>query len=335
MIGLIVIGAVSALFVWIGGTRLERAADRLAAYYALPPVVQGAIIVAVGSSMPELLTAVLAPVLHGEFELGVSVIIGSAVFNILVIPAVAAFATEGSLRATPNLVYKEAQFYLLAVTVFILTLSLAVIYNPASAEFGVGGDVTRALALVPIAVYGLYIFLQYADAVDHDDGGVEDIAVGRQWLELVGGFVLISVGVEGLLRFAIGLGDALGTESFVWGLTAIAIATSLPDAVVSVSSSRRQNDVTSIANVFGSNVFDLLVAVPLGVLVAGSTFISFSRAVPLLAFLVIATVVLFTLMRTQFEISRREATVLLITYAVFIAWVIAESFGVVGTLGAT
>ncbi len=326
---------VSAVVVWVGGTSLERAADRLAAYYALPPVVQGAIIVAVGSSMPELLTAVLAPLLHGEFELGVSVIVGSAVFNILVIPAVAAFATEGSLGATPNLVYKEAQFYLLAVSVFILTLSLAVIYNPVSAEFGVGGNVTRGLALVPIAVYGLYIFLQYADAADHGGDRAEDVAVGRQWLLLVGGFALISVGVEGLLRFAIGLGDALGTESFIWGLTAIALATSLPDAVVSVSSARRQNDVTSVANVFGSNVFDLLVAVPAGVLVAGSTFISFSRAVPLLAYLVISTVVLFTLMRTRFEISRREATVLLITYAVFLVWVVAESFGLLGLLGAT
>jgi cation:H+ antiporter len=38
--------------------------DRLAAYYALPPVVQGAVIVAIGSSMPELLTAVFAPLLH-------------------------------------------------------------------------------------------------------------------------------------------------------------------------------------------------------------------------------------------------------------------------------
>jgi cation:H+ antiporter len=335
VITLVVIGAASAALVWVGGTRLERAADRLAAYYALPPVVQGAVIVAIGSSMPELLTAILAPLLHDNFELGVSVIVGSAIFNILVIPAAATFATDGTLNATPNLVYKEAQFYLLAVTVFILTLSLAVIYRPAPAEFGVGGNVTRGLALVPLAVYGLYVFLQYADTVDHDGERIDDVDVGRQWLALVGGFALIALGVEGLLRFAIGVGDALGTESFVWGLTAVAVATSLPDAVVSVTSSRRQNDVTSVANVFGSNVFDLLVAVPAGVLVAGSTFVSFSRAVPLLAYLVLSTVVFFTLMRTRFELSRPEASVLLVTYAVFVAWVFAESFGAVGLIGAT
>jgi cation:H+ antiporter len=335
VIGLTVIGALSAAAVWVGGTRLERSADRLAAYYALPPVVQGAVIVAVGSSMPELLTAVLAPLLHDNFELGVSVIVGSAVFNVLVIPAAAAFASDGALNATPNLVYKEAQFYLLSVSVFILTLSLAVIYNPAPADFGVGGNVTRGLALVPIAVYGLYVFLQYADTVDHEADGVEGIDVRRQWLALLAGFVLISVGVEGLLRFAIGVGDALGTESFVWGLTVVAAATSLPDAIVSVTSSRRQNDVTSIANVFGSNVFDLLVAVPAGVIVAGDTYVNFSRSVPLLSYLVLATVVLFTLMRTRFELSRWESGALLVTYAVFLVWVFAESFGAIGLLNAT
>ena len=335
MIDLVAIGAVSAVCVWVGGTYLERSADRLAAHYGLPPVVQGAIIVAIGSSTPELLTAVLAPLLHGEFELGVSVIVGSAVFNILVIPAAAAFATDGTLDATPNLVYKEAQFYLLAVSVFILMLALAVIYNPASGEFGIGGSLTRGLAIIPVAVYGLYIFLQYADTVDHDAETVEGIAVRRRWVALIGGFVLIAVGVEGLLRFAIGLGDALGTESFVWGLTVIAVATSLPDAVVSVVSARRQNDVTSIANVFGSNVFDLLVAVPAGVIVAGETYVNFSRSVPLLSYLVFATVVLFMLMRTRFELARWEATTLLVTYAVFVVWVFAESFGAVGLLGAT
>ena len=335
MIWTVLVGVVSAALVWVGGTRLEEAADRLAAHYALPPVVQGAVVVAVGSSTPELLTAVFAPLLHGEFELGVSVIVGSAIFNILVIPAAAAFSTEGPLNATPNLIYKEAQFYLLAVSVFILTLSLGVIYHPASTEFGVAGNVTRGLALVPLAVYGLYVFLQYADTADHDGESVDGVSVGRQWLALVVGFVLIAVGVEGLLRFAIGLGDALGTESFVWGLTAIAVATSLPDAVVSVTAAKRENDVTSIANVFGSNVFDLLVAVPAGILAAGETYVNFSRSVPLLSYLVLATVVLFGLMRTRFELARREAAVLLVTYAVFAVWVFAESFGAVGLLGAT
>jgi cation:H+ antiporter len=93
--------------------------------------------------------------------------------------------------------------------------------------------------------------------------------------------------------------------------------------------------VTSVANVFGSNVFDLLVAVPAGVLAAGSTFVNFSRAVPLLSYLVFSTVVLFTLMRTRFELSRWEAYFLLFTYAVFIVWVFAESLGAVGLLEAT
>lgn len=51
---------------------LEKSAERLASYYQLPPIVQGAVIEAVGSSFPELSSTVIATLIHGEFELGVS-----------------------------------------------------------------------------------------------------------------------------------------------------------------------------------------------------------------------------------------------------------------------
>lgn len=323
--GLLGLAIVAAGVVWVGSDLLEGAADRLAVYYGLPLIVQGAILAAVGSSMPELMTAILAPLIHGEFELGVSVIIGSAIFNILVIPAVATLSTPGGLSATRELVYKEAQFYLIAVAVFLLVLSLAVIYEPTD-DGGLTGELTPLLALLPIGLYGLYIFIQYLDMTEHvptrDPTGIRPV---REWGRFLGGFVLILLGVEGLLRAAIGLGEALGTPSFLWGLTIVAAATSLPDAIVSIRAAERDRSVTSIANVFGSNVFDLLVAVPAGVLVVGGTLIDFGRLAPLIGVLVVATVVLFTTLRTKFTLSRREAWLLLVVYGAFLVWVVAET----------
>ncbi|WP_425499712.1 hypothetical protein [Halorarum halobium] len=96
--------------VWLAGGRLESASERLGAHYGFPPVVQGAVIAAVGSSFPELSSSVIAVLVHGNFDLGVSAIVGSAVFNILIIPAWSAIRGEG-LTADRDVVYKEAQFY--------------------------------------------------------------------------------------------------------------------------------------------------------------------------------------------------------------------------------
>lgn len=323
--GFSALALLSTAVVWVGADFLEDAADRLAVYYGLPLIVQGAVLAAIGSSMPELMTAVLAPLLHGDFELGVAAIVGSAIFNILVIPAVATLSTDGSLGATRELVYKEAQFYLIAVAVFLLVLSLAVIYYPTGAA-GPTGTLTPLLALGPLGLYLLYAFIQYLDSAEHD--AVRDptgINPVREWMLFIGGFVLILFGVEGLLRAAIGFGAVLDTPSFVWGLTIVAAATSLPDAFVSIRAARQDRSVTSLANIFGSNVFDLLVAVPAGVLVVGGTPIDFGRLAPLVGILVVATIVLFTALRTDFELSRREAVFLLLVYAGFVVWVVGDT----------
>ncbi|MGD8710906.1 MAG: sodium:calcium antiporter, partial [Ectothiorhodospiraceae bacterium] len=72
------VAIVSAGVIWKGSGMLERSSERLSAYYRLPDVVQGAVVVAVGSSFPELSTTVISTLIHGEFELGVAAIVGSA-----------------------------------------------------------------------------------------------------------------------------------------------------------------------------------------------------------------------------------------------------------------
>lgn len=333
VLGFLGVALVSTVLIWVGSRYLERSADTLSTYYGLPRLVQGAIVLSVASSLPELLTAIIAPLLHDEFELGVAVIIGSAIFNILVIPAAAALASPGALTAGRDLVYKEAQFYMVAVAAFILMCSLAVIYYPVPDAAGIQGVITVELAVLLLGLYGLYVFTLYEETIEHTPAApAPDIRVLREWGVLLGGFVLILVGVEGLIRMAVGLGGVFGIPTFIWGLTVIAAVTSLPDTFVSVRAAQRDHDVTSIANVFGSNVFDLLVAVPAAVLVAGAAVINFSRAIPLLAFLVIATIVLFTLLRTRFELSRLEAYTLAGVYLVFLVWVVLEALGFIGIL---
>lgn len=161
------LATVATTVVCTGSSRLETAADRLATGYGVPAMVQGAIIAAVGSSMPELVRVLVATLLHGEFELGVGGIGGSAVFNLLVIPGIAVLVEPGGMETNRDLAYKEALFYMLAVATILLTFSLAVIYNPVQGP-GIRGEVTRLLAAFPLAIYGLYLFTQYLDTTDRN-----------------------------------------------------------------------------------------------------------------------------------------------------------------------
>lgn len=326
--GLALIGTI---VIWQGSGLLERASERLAAYYQLPDIVQGAVVVAVGSSFPELSTTVISTIVHGEFDLGVSAIVGSAIFNILVIPGLSGLAGKDQLSANRDLVYKEAQFYMIAVAVLLLSFSFAVIYSPVpdAPEGQMLGTMSRGIALVPLAAYGLYLFLQWQDSMEFEsEVDASDISVGKEWLILLASLALILIGVEMLVLSAVKFGEILGTPSALWGLTVVAAGTSIPDAFVSVRAARDGRAVTSVANVLGSNVFDLLVCIPVGVLIAGAAVIDYAVAAPMMAVLTIATLVLFVFLRTGLVLTRKESWALLALYVAFVAWMILETLGV-------
>ncbi|WP_135663917.1 sodium:calcium antiporter [Halorhabdus rudnickae] len=314
--------------IWFGSGWLEEASDRLASHYGLPQVVQGAVIAAVGSSMPELATVVIAG-LAGSLAIGVGGIVGSAIFNVLVIPGFAGLLTDDPIESNRTLVYKEAQFYMLAVSALLITFALGVIYYPAGD--GLSGTITRPLALLPLALYGLYVFIQYQDTADHvpgDDESGNAVDPGRQWLRLAAGLAVILLAVHFLVEAVSSLGMIFGVPEFLLGVTIVAGATSLPDSLVSVRAARARRPVASLANVLGSNTFDLLVAIPIGILLVGEETIDFAMAVPMFGVLTTATIALFTVMRTDLTLSEREAVGLLGIYALFVGWVVLETLDV-------
>lgn len=314
-------------FIWFGSGWLEESAENLSAYYGLPAVVQGSVVVAIGSSFPEL-SSVVFTALAGSFNMGVGAIVGSAVFNILVIPALSGIAAESDLEANRTIVYKEAQFYMLAVSVLVVTFALAVIYYPDPNSPALTGFITRPVAMVPLLVYGLYLFIQWQDVSDFEASHVGGIAsVRRSWGKLLVGLLVILIAVEQLVGGVESLGHTFGIPEFLAGITIIAAATSLPDMLVSVRSARDGKGVTSLGNVLGSNTFDLLVAIPIGVLIMGSVSINFTTAVPMMGVLTLATVLLFAILRTDLSLTKPESYALLFMYVIFVAWVIAETIG--------
>lgn len=320
-----------AAICWYGSGILERSSRRLSTYYQLPAAVQGAVITAVGSSFPELSSTVLATLIHGTFDLGVASVVGSALFNILVIPGVSGLV-GGRMESGRLMVFKDVQFYVTSVVVLTLTFALAAVYNPIGGDVRIG-LVTRPLALMPFGFYGLYLYLQMLAVQDHDgEAPPDDLRPLWVWGRLVASLVLILLGTEGLVRAAVGLGDWFGTPSFLWGLTVVAAGTSLPDMFVSVRAAHGGRGTVSLTNVLGSNIFDLLVAVPLGILIAGASTVNFTAAMPMMGILAVATLVLFIILRTNEGLERSEAAVLLGLYSVFLGLMVLETIGITAVM---
>ncbi|MFT4889762.1 MAG: cation:H+ antiporter [Halobacteriales archaeon] len=323
------LAVVATAVIWKGSERLETSAERLSRHYGLPVAVHGAVVVAVGSSFPEFSSVVISTLLHGEFDLGVGAIVGSAIFNLLMIPALSALVSE-ELEATRDIVHKDAQFYIISVLVLFITFALGATYVPGGTNEA--AILTPALAVLPLGTYGVYVFLQYQDTQDHVSAESVDVEPAREWGTMVIALVLIAVGVEGIVRSALGFGAIFDTPSFLWGLTVIAAATSLPDAFVSVRAAQSDEDVTSLTNVLGSNTFNLLVAIPVGVLLAGTATINFLAAIPMMGFLAFATIVFIVFTRTDLELTDPEAYLFIVLYLLFLGWMVLETAGVIETV---
>nr|WP_252731979.1 sodium:calcium antiporter [Paraglaciecola arctica] len=311
---------IAAAIVWKACNYLEDACHELALYYGLPDSVKGSTVMAISSSFPELVTIILAAGIHGDFELGLATIIGSAVFNILVIPGMSVLFRKGPLKAGRDLIYREAQFYLISVLIIMLTLSLALIYNPLP-NTPMSATLSTSMMFLPLLFYVLYIYIQYQEVSDHKtDKKNRDIPLLKSWAKLLISMMLVTISVEVLIQMVIKLGEMFDTPSYFWGATILAAATSIPDLFVSVKAAKRKVNAASLTNAFGSNVFDLLVVLPVGVLVTGTVVFSFPNVLPMLVFLLGATVFFLVVARNGSKLTNNNGKILLLAYCAFIIW---------------
>ncbi len=215
--------AIATAIIWKACNYLEEACHDLAICYGFPDSVKGSTVMAISSSFPELVTIILATGVHGDFELGLATIIGSAVFNILVIPGTSVLFRSGSLQAGRNVLYREAQFYLISVLIVMVTLSFAVIYQP-SAMDPQNGTLTASLMILPLLFYVLYIYIQYQEVRDHkpEKKQQQKTTALKSWGKLVISVLMVTFGVEMLIRMFIDLGELFRTHSYFWCATILA-----------------------------------------------------------------------------------------------------------------
>ena len=296
-----------------GGDLLVRGAVSLARLLRVSTAVIGLTVVAMGTSMPELAVSLLAAV-EGKSDIAVGNVVGSNIFNVVAILGISALIVPLVVHMTavrlewPAMAIVSLQFLLLARDGTVDRLEGAFFL----------------VALVAFTAYMVRLARRDLSAADADTlaASVESWTVRGRRLALdlglvVGGVLILVAGAQVLVRGATSLALAAGVSERVIGLTIVAAGTSMPELAASLMAAWRKQADIALANVIGSNIFNL--AGILGVV----ALITPQRVNPAIVasdnwWMVGIALLLFPVMRSGMRIGRGEGALLLAVYAVYL-----------------
>lgn len=300
----------------LGAELLVRGAVRLAAGMGVSPLVIGLTVVGFGTSSPELVTSVQAA-LVGQPGIAVGNIVGSNIFNVLVILAISAMVAP------------------LAITQVALRRDGTVVVATAAAFVAIGyvwtlDRLAGAAFVAALAAYLVYAFRQERVAAGSTAAGERAVAGERPaapaggWTvpaaTAVAGLVLLVIGARFFVGGAIDLARMLGVTETVIGLTIVAAGTSMPELATSlVAAARRQGDV-AVGNVLGSNIYNILGIGGVTALISPTPIPAQIVAFDNLVMLGIS-VGLMLFMYTGLRLTRGEGAALFAGYVAYVWWI--------------
>lgn len=282
------------------------AAERVGLALGMPAFVVGMTIVAVGTSLPELVASILA-VLRGASEYVAGNVVGSNIANLLLVLGLAAIV-DGHLRVRFELVHVDLPF--LAGSAFFLAL---VLWD------GQVGRIEALLCLTGLAIYGWYVLSAKPSVLTEPVSEAEQAprpAWPRTGLVLLGSAGLIYVGADYTVRSVVEIAQLVGIGAELIAASAVALGTSLPEVAVTVAAARRGQPEMAVGNVLGSNVLNSFAVVGIsglfGRLTVPDSLLDF--AVPVM---LIATILAFFMIMEK-EMTKWEGWLMILFYVYFI-----------------
>ncbi len=298
----------------------------------------GATLMAAGSSAPELFISIIAVIYGGDnLEIGVGTIVGSALFNLLVIIGAVAFVRSSKVAWQP--MFRDMLFYTLSIGALYWAFSSGVI-----TLWHVVGFISLYIVYV-VAVLNWKRIFPYERAVLEEED--EEDPSWKKYLrpiDFVVDFIfakrerfvynfLASVTTIALLSWvlvesAVVVSDALGIPKYIVALTVLAFGTSVPDMMSSIIVAKQGRGGMAISNALGSNIFDILLGLGLPWLIliigSGNNLEVAGSNITSHIFILLASVVgMFTVfLITKWRVNRFVGVLFLGSYMAYLAYVI-------------
>ena len=261
-----------------GSDILIEGASKTALNYGIPIFIVSAIIIGFGTSSPELAVSVGAGL---ENDAGISLgnIVGSCIANILLILGIGAIIKPVKINASG--IKKESVIVLLSSIVLLLFAAFGLL----DTYHIIGGGVFLLLFIV-----SLYVFIRNAQQQKQKLDTIRTEKIQKYILFIILGIIAVIVGAWFLIESTISIAVVLGIPSFFIAVSIIAVGTSLPELMVTITASRKEKSDITIGNILGSNMFNIFLILGISALIIPlDTYLEIDKIVILL----IATVCVF------------------------------------------
>jgi cation:H+ antiporter len=310
-------------FLVLGANGLVNGAGSLATRFGVPSIVVGLSIVAFGTSAPELFVNI-ASALKGAGDLVLGNVIGSNIFNVLVILAVCSVITP--LHVTRATIWYEIPLAFLAA-VLALVVSNDAFFSGITG--GAGGHEFSVISRTDgILLLGFYVvFFVYTLHLSRTGNGAvqpvpHGLKTGIAVLCILAGIAGLALGGWMIVRAATNLAGRLGVEQRVIAVTIVSVGTSLPELATSVVAARKGDVEIAVGNVVGSNIFNIFLVLGLSSLilpVQPSPGANLDMGVSVLSSFAVFT---FVFTGSGRRIERWEGVLMLTGYAAYISAVL-------------
>ena len=284
----------------------------------VPSLIIGLTIVAMGTSLPECAVSVAAAI-SGNNALAVSNVVGSNIFNLMVVCGFCAVITP--LAVGKKTLKQEFPF-----SVLMAALLLVLGY--------IGMSVGRIDGVILLIFFALFMFWMVHSALKARTAGIttdaseeadeieraKPIPVWLCLVYIVGGAAAIAFGGDLTVDAASRIAIDFGMSQNLVGLTIVSIGTSLPELVTSIVAARKNEVDMAVGNAIGSNIFNILMV--LGIASAISPLQLIGENVIDIIVLVVFSVVVWIFGATKKKISRTEGIAMICMYLCYSAYII-------------
>ena len=306
----------------VGADLLVRGASRLAAAFGVAPLVIGLTIVAIGTASPEIAVSLQAAA-AGQGDLTLGNVLGSNIFNILVILGVTAIVAP--IAIAEQLIRKDAPIVLgISLLTFVLAFDGKLSWQD-GAILLIGLIIYMAFALRQSRFESKKVQKEYAkEFAPKEKRTIRSNSINLAFILI--GLALLVLGSNWLVDSATQIAKSLGVSELVIGLTIVAVGTSLPEVATSVMAALKGESDIAVGNAVGSNIFNLLGVLGIGAIAAPNGIFVANRALqfdlPVMIFVALVTLPVFYI---DSRISRFEGSLLLSYYVIYVVYVILRA----------
>jgi len=296
-----------------GADFFVEGASSIAGNFKVPKILIGLTIVALGTSAPEFAVSVKS-ILSGSGDIVLGNVIGSNILNILLILGCSALVHSLTVKPVTS---KKQLPLLLLITTLLSVLLADFVFDPQAVN-----ALTRADGIVILLFFAVFIYHLFDIAKqEKDDGKNEYLTMGKAWLYTLGGIIAIVVGSNFVVDSASALATALGVSDKLIAMTIVALGTSLPELVTSITATRKGEYDLALGNVIGSNIFNIGVVLGLPIAVFGGIdHVNFNYLD--IFVLLLAAVLLFAFSTNNRKITKKEGLVFLAVFAVYYGYLL-------------